>query len=80
MGSDIRLCDLEVCAELSVNNFLASFERSISRRSTPSKMLSDNGMNFVAASKRLEKQFTKMLKKGAESIAVELYTTRIATF
>lgn len=64
-----KLSHLELCTELSVDNFLAAFDRFTSRRSTPGKMVSDNGTNFVAANKILTQQFKSMLEKGTSILS-----------
>lgn len=59
-----KLVHLELCLELSAENFLSAFDRFTSRRSTPSQMLSDNGTNFVGANRILIEQFKELVKKG----------------
>lgn len=45
---------LELVSDLSTDAFIATFRRFVSRRGKPSHMFSDNGTNFVGASKELK--------------------------
>lgn len=47
---------LEVVSDMSTNTFLAAFRRFVSRRGRCAHMYSDNGTNFVGASKILQKE------------------------
>lgn len=47
---------LEVVSDMSTNTFLAAFRRFVSRRGHCAHMYSDNGTNFVGASKTLQKE------------------------
>lgn len=64
-----KLSHLELCTELSADNFLPALDRFTSRRSTPGKMVSDNGTNFVSANKILAQQFKLMLERGFSVLA-----------
>ncbi|XP_068143658.1 uncharacterized protein [Drosophila tropicalis] len=48
---------LEATSDLSTEAFLAAFARFVSRRGCPQQVQSDNGKNFVGASRVLEKDF-----------------------
>lgn len=48
---------LEATSSLSTASFLAAFHRFVSRRSCPLNIYSDNGTNFVGASKEIAKDF-----------------------
>ncbi|XP_075151028.1 uncharacterized protein LOC142225136 [Haematobia irritans] len=48
---------LEATSELSTSAFLAAFSRFVSRRGCPLHLYSDNGTNFVGASRTLAKEF-----------------------
>ncbi|XP_058984311.1 uncharacterized protein LOC131805082 [Musca domestica] len=48
---------LEATSDLSTSNFLAAFNRFVSRRGCPLHLHSDNGTTFVGASKRIAKNF-----------------------
>ncbi|XP_037821723.1 uncharacterized protein LOC119610536 [Lucilia sericata] len=55
---------LEVTSDLSTDRFLAAFNRFISRRGCPTTMFSDNGTNFVGASRELERDFRTFLSES----------------
>ena len=46
-------CHLEMASSLDTDAFLDTFDRMTARRGWPQKMLSDNGTNFVSASREL---------------------------
>ncbi|XP_075163230.1 uncharacterized protein LOC142235861 [Haematobia irritans] len=48
---------LEATSELSTSAFLAAFSRFVSRRGCPLHLYSDNGTNFIGASRTLAKEF-----------------------
>lgn len=50
---------LEATSELSTSSFLGGFSRFVSRRGCPQHLHSDNGTNFVGASKILAKEFLR---------------------
>ena len=50
-----RAVHLEIVEDLSEYEFVCAFRRFVSRRSWPSKMISDSGTNLVAGSKTLMK-------------------------
>ncbi|XP_046803840.1 uncharacterized protein LOC124419256 [Lucilia cuprina] len=54
---------LEVTSDLSTDKFLAAFNRFISRRGCPLTIFSDNGTNFVGASRELEREFKTFLSE-----------------
>ncbi|XP_059223375.1 uncharacterized protein LOC131997094 [Stomoxys calcitrans] len=58
---------LEATSDLSTNTFLAAFSRFVSRRGCPLHLHSDNGTNFVGASKVLAKNFLQSSKQSIES-------------
>ncbi|XP_075158181.1 uncharacterized protein LOC142231459 [Haematobia irritans] len=58
---------LEAVSDLSTNKFLAAFSRFVSRRGCPLHLYSDNGTNFVGASKILAKDFLQSSKQYVES-------------
>lgn len=61
-----KVIHIEVVSEMSTAAFLAAYRRFVSRRGTPANMYSDNGTNFVGASKIIQK--TTMLKLSSEII------------
>ncbi|XP_065076229.1 uncharacterized protein LOC135699811 [Ochlerotatus camptorhynchus] len=50
-----RAIHLEAVSSLSTDAFLAALQRFVSRRGLPSKIISDNGTNFVGANNELAK-------------------------
>ncbi|XP_063636142.1 uncharacterized protein LOC134806751 [Cydia splendana] len=53
---------LELVSELSSSAFLAAFRRFCARRGAPKDMYSDNGTNFVAANRQLQKEHKEILQ------------------
>lgn len=56
---------LEPCSELTASAFLAAFSRFVGRRGLPKKVVSDNGRNFIGASRTLLKEFKQFIKKSS---------------
>ncbi|XP_075150512.1 uncharacterized protein LOC142224615 [Haematobia irritans] len=48
---------LELTSSLSTSSFIAAFQRFISRRGCPRHIYSDNGTNFVGASRQIARDF-----------------------
>lgn len=63
-----RAIHLEAVSDLSSNTFLAAFARFSSRRGCPKDMYSDNGTNFVGASKSLKTEFRAFFKTAHSEI------------
>ncbi|XP_075167809.1 uncharacterized protein LOC142239965 [Haematobia irritans] len=59
---------LEATSDLSTTTFLAAFHRFISRRGCPKTIFSDNGINFVGASREVEKELRSVLKEGRDKV------------
>lgn len=55
---------LELVSDLTTDAFLASLKRFVSRRGHPNDIYSDNGTNFVGASRVLRDQFQFLLEKS----------------
>ena len=49
-----RAVDLELCADLSTEEFLAAFHRFCTRRGAPRHVYTDNGFNFVGARNEIQ--------------------------
>ncbi|XP_075162717.1 uncharacterized protein LOC142235346 [Haematobia irritans] len=60
---------LELCSNLSSESFLAAFTRFAARRGLPSKIMSDNGTNFVGAERKLRHEFKEFLNTTSRDIA-----------
>lgn len=58
---------LEPTSDLSTSTFLAAFTRFISRRGCPPHLHSNNGTNFVGASKILAKEFIQTAQQAVIS-------------
>ncbi|XP_065356502.1 uncharacterized protein LOC135950906 [Calliphora vicina] len=65
---------LEVCSNLSTAAFRAAFSRFVGRRGLPFRIYSDNGRNFVGASRQLKREFDSFIKSTSTDIA-EKYVT-----
>ncbi|XP_075150880.1 uncharacterized protein LOC142224988 [Haematobia irritans] len=59
---------LEAISDLSTKTFLAAFHRFISRRGCPKTIFSDNGTNFVGASREMEEELRCVLKEGRDKV------------
>ncbi|XP_059224007.1 uncharacterized protein LOC131997304 [Stomoxys calcitrans] len=64
-----RAVHLEACSELTTEAFLSTFNRFVGRRGFPNKMFSDNGTNFVGASRSLAKEFKRFLETAHKSVS-----------
>lgn len=62
---------LELVGDLSSTSFLAALDRFISRRGQPSDIYSDNGTNFVGASKIIDDDMQKMIRQNPQLAAKE---------
>lgn len=62
-----RAIHLELVTDLTKEAFIAAFRRFVSRRGLPARVFSDNGTNFVSASKELQ-SFAKFLKQNANEL------------
>lgn len=60
---------LEPCSDLSSAAFEAAFTRFIGRRGLPCRVMSDNGRNFLGASRTLLKEFSTFLKKASSEMS-----------
>ncbi|XP_037820360.1 uncharacterized protein LOC119609586 [Lucilia sericata] len=67
-----RAIHLEPCSNLSSEAFLATFDRFVGRRGLPKRLMSDNGTNFVGASKTLLAEYAMFLEQSYRDI-VEKY-------
>ncbi|XP_075163043.1 uncharacterized protein LOC142235667 [Haematobia irritans] len=60
---------LEACSELSSAAFEATFARFVGRRGLPHRVVSDNGRNFLGASRKFMREFAQFLKSTSNDIA-----------
>ncbi|XP_075150605.1 uncharacterized protein LOC142224702 [Haematobia irritans] len=60
---------LEACSDLSSVAFEAAFVRFVGRRGLPCRIFSDNGRNFVGASRTLLRDFTQFLQISSSDIS-----------
>ncbi|XP_061393352.1 uncharacterized protein LOC133328855 [Musca vetustissima] len=63
---------LEAASDLSSATFLATFYRFIGRRGCPKTIFSDNGTNFVGASRELENEFRKFIHESRDKVCSTL--------
>ncbi|XP_075152559.1 uncharacterized protein LOC142226424 [Haematobia irritans] len=59
---------LEAVSDLSTATFLAAVSRFVSRRGCPSDIFSDNGTNFVGASRTLKAEFRNFVRNVSAEI------------
>lgn len=59
---------LEVCSDLTTEVFYAALTRFIGRRGLPNKIYSDNGRNFVGASRVLQQEFQAFMRDAATRV------------
>lgn len=67
-----RAVHIEVVTDLSAEAFIAAFKRLIGRRGNVATLYSDNGTNFVGASKILELENKQAVDKYNEDIQKQL--------
>ncbi|XP_065356281.1 uncharacterized protein LOC135950679 [Calliphora vicina] len=65
---------LEVCSDLSSAAFQAAFSRFIGRRELPQRVVSDNGRNFLGASRELLREFSSFIKNASQDTAHKYLT------
>lgn len=63
---------LEAASDLSTATFLATFHRFIGRRGCPKSLFSDNGTNFVGASREIEKNFRIFIRECRDTVCSAL--------
>ncbi|XP_075157510.1 uncharacterized protein LOC142230767 [Haematobia irritans] len=63
-----RAIHLEAVSDLSTATFLAAFARFVSRRGCPRHVYSDNGTNFVGASRALRSEFRSFIRSVSSEI------------
>ncbi|XP_075157786.1 uncharacterized protein LOC142231048 [Haematobia irritans] len=63
-----RAIHLEAVSDLTTATFLAAFARFVSRRGCPKEMFSDNGTNFVGASRALRSDFRNFIRNTSSEI------------
>ncbi|XP_075162598.1 uncharacterized protein LOC142235215 [Haematobia irritans] len=63
-----RAIHLEAVSDLSTATFLAAFARFVARRGCPKDMYSDNGTNFVGASRALRSEFRSFIRNVSSEI------------
>jgi len=59
---------LEICSDLTTEAFCAAFARFVGRRGLPRKVFSDNGRNFVGASRSLQKDYRKFIETSSRTL------------
>ena len=60
---------LEACSDLSTPAFRAAFTRFVGRRGLPHKIISDNGRNFLGASRELSREFSAFIQSVSNDIS-----------
>lgn len=69
-----KACHFEVCNDLKTETFLQALKRFIARRGTPSKIFSDNGTTFSAASKVVKQDLSSIKKNISSFESVKYYS------
>ncbi|XP_059223173.1 uncharacterized protein LOC131996978 [Stomoxys calcitrans] len=64
-----RAIHLETCSDLSSAAFEAAFYRFVGRRGLPRRIVSDNGRNFLGASRALIREFSQFIKSASSDIS-----------
>ncbi|XP_075150623.1 uncharacterized protein LOC142224721 [Haematobia irritans] len=64
-----RAIHLEAVSDLSTAGFLAAFHRFVARRGCPATIFSDNGTNFVGASRELERNFRDVMRGSSDVVS-----------
>ena len=62
----VRAVHIEVVNSLDVDSCMAAIRRFIARRGKPHTIMSDNGTNFVAAKKEIERYFNNEKQNALE--------------
>ena len=65
---------LEICSDLSTENFLAALTRFIGRRSCPGLIMTDNGTNFCGANRRQQEGWKSIIDASKEVTAIQQIT------
>ncbi|GBP06896.1 hypothetical protein EVAR_67453_1 [Eumeta japonica] len=65
----VKAVHLELCSDLTSAAFQAAFARFVSRRGLPKKVMSDNGKNFLGASRAFELEFKEFVNNVAQDIS-----------
>ena len=68
----VKAVHLELTSDLTTEAFIASLRRFISRRGKPSLIWSDNGSNFVGASREL-KEFMEFLRNQKTQMTISKF-------
>ncbi|XP_058980683.1 uncharacterized protein LOC131803411 [Musca domestica] len=63
---------LEAVSDLSTANFIAALHRFIARRGCPGTIFSDNGTNFVGASRKIERNYRRFIRESCDSASEAL--------
>ena len=63
-----RATHIELCLDLSTDEFMAALRRFCARRGTPTEIFSDNGSNFIGAHNELQ-QVNNLLRSSKTSIS-----------
>ena len=67
---------MELCSDLSTSAMLAALSHFVSHRGLPSKIVSDNGTNFVGAARELADCNKLLHSKDFQNKATELSTVK----
>ena len=72
----VKAIHLELVSDLTSEAFIAAFRRFIARRGKPSTMWSDNGSNFVGASRELKNLYEFLRKPDTQQTISDFCTSQ----
>ena len=71
----MKAIHIEVVSDLTTAAFIASLRRFVARRGKPTVLWSDNGTNFVGASRELNELFEFLTQQKTQKVVSEFCST-----
>ena len=72
----MKAIHIEVVSDLTTAAFIASLRRFVARRGKPTLLWSDNGTNFVGASRELDELFEFLTQQKTQKVVSEFCSTQ----